>query len=191
MAQVDDILESIRLKEDQNLYALTTLRLFNSSYIWRTSELAVPKLIITGIAYKIFKPSIIMKTLATCTLVLFWLLFATALSSAEKNIGVLLFGTIYTIAAAKYINLIDFDKSRNFNILVDKQGIITGEKVYKWSDMRATAILYLPTLLNGTYYLIILHEDDGYEKYNLSNFYSAGGFRKKLATYIEFFKIYA
>jgi hypothetical protein len=110
------------------------------------------------------------------------------LLSTKVEIQGFIFLSIITIAIAKHLYLIDVDESRNFNILIDKEGIKIREIEYKWADISETAILYLPIRRNGIYYLIILFNDETYEKFDVSNFRSYKGFTKKLSAYIEYFK---
>jgi hypothetical protein len=191
MALIDNTLESIRVKETYNPTFLASTLYPNRSRVWQTSELTTANIVGNGILYKEFKPSTTFKTLITGGLSLFWLVLVTSSHFENGDVAMLLFITVYTIAAAQYIYLVHVDKRLNFNILVSKQGIKIDALEYTWSAISATAILWLPAPRNGVYYLIILHEDDTYEKYNLSNFYMSRSFINELSTYIEYFKLYA
>jgi hypothetical protein len=72
--------------------------------------------------------------------------------------------------------------------LINREGIEIAKILYKWKDIKETAILYLPLRRGGINYLIILFKDNTYEKFDLSNFWSFGGFKKALSKYIDYFK---
>ena len=190
MHKTIDLLQSVRQSERDKLDKLS--RFLTPVRIYSTEEYVGSKHVKQEITEKKFKPNIFFK--------LFALMFITGLLAStftgtffKSDITIPGRVFIYLLVGFLLIGAIKqffFDKSVNYNILIDKSGIRVNDQPYLWSDILETGILTLGAGLNPSKYLILLLKNKTYEKFDLTHFIDLNfwGCSSTLSKYIEYFK---
>lgn len=111
-----------------------------------------------------------------------------AVTGSAGPTGTLIFSSLLSVACFLLYQYVS-NKRFNYTITLTRQGISLGTEFFNWANIQETALLYLP----NTVYLVILFNDNQYEKWDLSRFkethrYFTVDFNEKLATYIEYFR---
>ena len=190
MKHSDDFLERIRQTELSNLDKLS--RFFSGLSIETTNEFIGSKRVVEDITEKKFKPDIFFKYgVLMFAFGLLGLTFRETFSN-KANTGGLIFGYAFSaIIIFTAIKQFFYDKSLNFEILIDRTGIIIDNKTFLWKDIYETAILTKRSGKYKTKYLIVaLNNMTTYEKFELTHFinHKFWGFSSTLSKYIEYFK---
>jgi hypothetical protein len=187
MTQTDQLLESIRQQEFQNLHFFN--RFLGFSRITKTSRIA------TTIRFdqdsKTFKPDNISKSIVAGVLLLIGIVMIYGVFPGKKpDAGAIAaICVLICIFGFNGVKELVIDSHLNFSITVDRQGISINDTIFNWSRIQDTAILHLPIGKGGKKYLVILLTDNNYEIWDLSHFMSfPTNFSDKLASYIEYFK---
>ena len=188
MSEVDDLIESIQSTEAQNLYSSVAPGRLSQICISKTSELAKATHIVRDTGFKRFIPSIILRVLVACLIISLWVIVFLNTDRNTDQVKLIFFLLVVALATVRQAFFWGADKNRNFSMLIDREGIEIGKTQYKWSEIKETAILYLPVRRYGSNFLVILFKDHTYEKFDLSNFWSFEGFKKTISKYIEYFK---
>ena len=83
----------------------------------------------------------------------------------------------------------NYSHEHSFTIYVDIEGIqISDEQLFKWDEIKATAIISYPGKGQTLDKLVVLLKNDIYFKYDLLHFDSFEGIGTTISKYIEFFK---
>jgi|GEM_PF-3294566 len=192
MKDNDNFLEQIRQTETNNLNAIT--KFFSDAGIESTTSIVGLKKLKSKVTKKEFKPDIFFKVF--CVIIIGGILIFVfkQLFFDKNNIPILssIFELLFFgFLAYKGFEQLFMDKRLNYNIYLDNEQIIVGDKIFRWEDIYQTAILTKPGGKKSDKYLIIaLNDMSTYEKFDLGNFVSfyIGGFSYKLSKYIEYFK---
>jgi hypothetical protein len=171
-------------------------QLENASSVMTTEEYIGSRKIECHSSFKIFKPSIFFRVFILCFFgwpliyIVYHAFQAKTLTHSELG-GMLAGGLGSAIFMVNAINQFFVSKDLNYKIRVDTTGISFDDKVYKWQDIYATAIM---TKFGGNRsykYLVIASDDRStYQCYDLINFISlnTAGFSMRLSQYIGYFK---
>jgi hypothetical protein len=80
------------------------------------------------------------------------------------------------------------NKKKNYNILLNFEGIVIANEFYNWSELKETAILQIGAGRGQRDYLVLVLNDGSYKKYRTNSFLTLWGFKYALSSYIEYFK---
>jgi hypothetical protein len=166
-----------------------------SSTIKATSEIARNTGFTTNETIRVFKPSKQFVIYGVCIIILFWcaIIFAAIrqkewTDNAQKGFGIAIFCTL--IITINVLYQLFYNDSYNFTIYVDINGIQVDDNLFTWDKIKETAIVTFPGggKVARTDYLVIIFEDEDFNKYDLTNFYSFPGIVKTISRYIEYYK---
>jgi hypothetical protein len=181
MTAIPDLLERIRETEKNKLSAFTLF--FGYVTIAPTDHYARPALVKEDTNEIRFHAKVfILYVLALFTT------FVLAVTAVDI-IGHFRLSTVPFLFFLVVINLLIWSaihsSRRRYTININREELSACGKVFKWSEIKATAILNLPKGKQGTDYLVVVLQDETYYKCNLGYFISYFGFADKLSSYIE------
>ena len=190
MNQPYDLFQSVRQSEIDKLDKLS--RFLTPVRIYPTAEYIGSKQVKQDISEKKFRPDIFFK-LAVLMLLSGFLTLTFTKTFFKSDINALGRIFIYLLLSLLIYGAIKqffFDRSLNYEILIDNLGITIKEKTYSWRDIIDTAILTIGPGSAKNKYLIIIFKDKSYEKFDLTHFINLNfwGFSSTLSKYIEYFK---
>jgi hypothetical protein len=125
-------------------------------------------------------------------LTFFWALMIKTARTDRQAVtnGIAAGFVIVAIITGTFFYTLFLNKRLNFTLTLSGSGIAINDELYNWSDIKETAILYVPRPKRGTYYMVLLLSDNNPVVRQLTNFRSSPHpFHNKLANYIEYFKM--
>src|SRR5581483_4939407 len=187
MPFTDELLDNIRVKEFQQLDYFATHG--SAGSIIKTSRLTYSIYILVD-EPTVFKSKTTLNAIQIGVPITFAgvLFLKQAITGNVGPTGTLIFIALLLVVCFLLYQYVS-NKRLNYAITLTGQGISLGNEFFKWTDIQETALLYLP----HTVYLIILFNDNQYDKWDLSRFnknhrYFKVNYYERIATYIEYFK---
>ncbi|MEI9957409.1 MAG: hypothetical protein WDM90_14205 [Ferruginibacter sp.] len=193
MYHSDDFLERIRQTEINKLNKLSFAKLFSFLTIETTKDFSDYKHLKKAITEKKLKPDFLFKYIVLAFgICIFAKVIKNTFFEKHIDIPVLVLGYVLSVFLI-YLFLKEFflDKSLNYEILIDRNGIIIENRTFLWKDVYETAILTIGGGKNQReYFIIALNDMNSYEKFELRNFkgLTIWNFSATLSKYIEYFK---
>lgn len=193
MYHPDDFLERIRQTEINNLNKFSLVKLFSALTIETTKDFEGSKQVKQDLIEKKFKPDFLLKYIVLIFSV--WILSKAIKDTFfENNTNTTLLVLTYILSVVLIYTSIRqffFDKSLNYEIIVDRNSIKIENKTFLWKDVYETAILTKGGGKNKReYFIIALKDMNTYEKFELRDFegLTYWNFSATLSKYIEYFK---
>lgn len=181
-------LEEIRLAEKRRLpfrgfltsTSIETTKSENGARLYKISQ---------DVFEKEFRPSLFRKILIVVPILCFLALLYSMLSLHPPSQPSILAGFAMILFLMAFLVYEGFlNKKKNYIIHLDNEGIRIDDAMYRWTDIRETAILQLGFGRGERDYLVLLFKDGSYKKFRTDNFLTLWGFRAALSAYIEYFK---
>lgn len=179
-------LEQIRQTEYEQLDRFT--RFTSNMKMVCTRNLVGREVHVKRVTQKMYRPSVFLQLGLLAFIA--GLLYVSIISwnRGEKNtwVGV---GLAFLFLLG-YIYQFHVDKSANYTIILDVEGINIKGVQYNWPDIDTTAILSIGGRSKNYFLILGMNNQHTYEKFALNNFFSfhPNGFAYSLAEYIEYFK---
>lgn len=141
------------------------------------------------ISEKVFHPSNFRRILIVLFIGLFIFLLYLLIAHPQKDIESYVIPIIFIAFFICYFLYEGFlNKKKNYDIVINPEGIMMGSEFYNWKELKETAILQIGAGRGQRDYLVLLFSDGTYKKYPTNHFLTLWGFKYALSSYIEYFK---